>query len=819
MNSVASTNLDPSQGNSQPSCSAPPRPNDQDTCLVGWNDVPPNPTTESTDLGPELPSPFASPAVVPADSVPNQVLDELTSTKLAEIDPQWSTGKLEAFLHAFFEQVASCQPSEVAVGEVIQQLHTVLKAKRGISPTKPKLRKMFDMVSAKPPSQSASSSEGLVSPETKVRERLPDAPVPLEVVVPVGWDITAQHVVRLAGEQEQEVAPAPLVVVGRLTNMADGTESWRLAWKRDGQWREHVVDRVIAANNRKVVELAAVGVPVTSNNAAMMVQYLADFEAANLAHLPQVRVSHQMGWAENKTSFLWGRKLLLADTPLDGDTDQPSPPLEPATDSLKFIVPFGTPEGALDPEDSVTSIPSEPSVLFRGADEGDNQLADGFHASGTFPEWRAVVHPACVFARVRLAMTASLCAPVLALLDLSNFGVDLCGETSKGKTTTLRIAASVWGRPDEKSPTAAMSGWNSTRVWRERASVVLNNLPVILDETKLVKNKADISGFLYEMASGRGRGRGSLAGTQRTGTWHTVMLSSGEAPATSYSEDAGTKARVLTLWGSPFEKSDEATAVLVKQVNIDLLRHYGHAGPRWVRFLLRNRLRWPRWQALYRRIQARYLKKAGNNPVVGRLADTFAVLTLTASLASHALGMPQLRQRIIGPLWDTLTTEAAEADRATEALRQAVDWAYAHSEEFYGRRSSEKGQPHGGWAGHWALDRDPQYQQGPWEFIGFLPMRLRQVLEEGGFDQEAVVRTWRDRGWLMVDPSDDKQRYHQALVGEGKRRLICVTRKAIEGLDGPANAQEVAKNPWDSSRATIPTKDQGQGHEGKAVPQ
>ena len=130
-----------------------------------------------------------------------------------------------------------------------------------------------------------------------------------------------------------------------------------------------------------------------------------------------------------------------------------------------------------------------PLILFRAADVGDQQIADGFHAEGTFHDWCRIVVPALAFHRVRLAIAASLSAPFRGILDKANFGVDFCGETSKGKTTTLRIAASVWGRPDEKSPKAAMTSWNATRVWRERASSVLNNLPVIMDETKLVHDK------------------------------------------------------------------------------------------------------------------------------------------------------------------------------------------------------------------------------------------------------------------------------------------------------------------------------------------
>jgi hypothetical protein len=691
---------------------------------------------------------------------------------LGEINAELTATALEAIIQNILVLLAASHPSTVFVNEMVQRLHATLKAQRGTAPTRAELRKMYDAVAAAPPPRPKLASADNSVRQIMVCDCLPDVLTLTTAVVPAGWAISAKGVARLTDDHEEEVLSAPVVISQRLINIADDTEALGLEWKRDGKWQDHIVDRVVVANSREIVKLAAQGLPVTTNNAAAVVQYLADFEAENLSRIEQVQVSHQMGWTKNKTAFLCGHVSIVADTPLSGDDPVQSP--APAThldDSLD-----AAPESAL----------STATIFFRAADTGDQQLAEGFHSQGSFQDWCQIVTPALAFDRVRLAVVASLTAPFLSILQQPNFGVDYCGETSKGKTTTLRLAASVWGRPDEKSPNAALTCWNSTRVHRERASAVLNNLPVIMDETKLVRDKREIASFLYEMANGRGKGRGSVAGTQRTSTWHTVLLTSGEAPATSYSEDGGTKARILTLWGIPFDKSDEPTATLVKKINMELLQHYGHAGPRWVRYLLRNRERWADWRKDFSAIQNDYLKKAGDNAVVGRLSDAFAVLTLTARLAGEALNLPALAQDPIGPLWDSLTGEAAEADRASEALRCAVEWAYAHSGEFSSEPTDfgSPKPPSAGWAGHWKQPVMVMGRATSWDFIGFIPSKLKQVLTAEGFDAEAVVRTWRDRGWLLVDPSDRRKRYHQAMVGNSKANLICFTRQAVEAVEG-----------------------------------
>lgn len=133
-----------------------------------------------------------------------------------------------------------------------------------------------------------------------VKAALPVAPVGDGLVVPEGWSLTTQgvgkHIKRHDGPDVIKIAPNPIVITGRLSNIADGTESAKLAWPRDGEWRQRTVDRLVIANTRAITELASMGAPVTSRNASDLVQFFADFEATNLRNLPRALVSQQMGW-------------------------------------------------------------------------------------------------------------------------------------------------------------------------------------------------------------------------------------------------------------------------------------------------------------------------------------------------------------------------------------------------------------------------------------------------------------------------------------------------------------------------------------------
>lgn len=601
-----------------------------------------------------------------------------------------------------------------------------------------------------------------------VRAVLPDAPVAEEVKVPPGWGLSAEGVVRLGTDHPGPLIAAPLLIRERGLEVGRGEELLTLAWLRDGDWQTKTVERAVVADARSITTLAAYGAPVTSLNARQVVQYMADYETQNLGRLPARRVSRQLGWQgpEGKDGFLVGSLLVTAQ---------------------------GIAETGREPENA--DSPSPP-IQFRGADEGDEQTARGFHREGTLEGWLEAIAPVARYHRVRLALYASFAAVMLMILRARNIILDFAGENTSGKTTALRVAGSVWGDPHENRAQGdtVVHTWDATAVWRERAPATLNNLPFILDDSKRARRREDVEQTIYDFSQGRGRGRGSVKGLASQSTFQTVLLTSGEQPATSFTEAGGTRARVLTLWGSPFGAKDQATGDLARVLNRRIKRHYGHAGPLFVRFLLRNRTEWGSWREEFRTLVREYEKKAGDNPLAGRLAEDFAAIHLTAMIAHKAMRLPWKFADPIRPLWTELVQEAGEADRAAAALRHVMGWATAHQAEFYQPHGREVGepQPFGGWAGVWPSDTAPKVIPGSegklkgWKFIGFLPHRLVEVLREGGFELEPVLRTWRDRGWLKQSEEKTGVTRSRVKVRIGSRSdwVVAVTRSAVEEAEG-----------------------------------
>ena len=603
---------------------------------------------------------------------------------------------------------------------------------------------------------------------TPVKTVLINAPLSEAIVVPAGWRLDENGLAKETTSIDESgaerisltpVAPTPVLIVGRLKDVSDNSESTRLAWLRDGRWTQHPAPRALVANTRTIVELAGMGLPVTSLTASALVAYLASFEATNIQQLPRAHVSKQMGWLgdNGKLGFLWGRALIRPDG------------VQAATD-IDTLTPDQWHEGL---------------VSFRGEDTGDEQIADGYYAAGTMEGWRAVVKPVGQYPRVAIMLYGALATPLLSVLEVPNFTIDLAYLTSTGKTTALRVAGSCWGNPDERALSSTVGTWDATRVWIERASTVLNGLPLILDDTKRAKNPKQVAQVIYDVSSGKGRGRGSPKGMRRAGAWCTILLSTGEAPVTSFTEDGGTRGRVLSLWGKAFERTNKATAQIVHGIDSGVRHHFGYAGPKLVEFIQQHRADWDDWRAEFRAVQTQYLEKAEGDPVASRYAAYLAVLDVTAALAHAALELPWDYRDPIATLWEGLLAGARDADRSSVALEYVQSWAQGHQAEFWGHHETDQfGHPRipaGGWAGRWD-------EKEGWEYIGFLPDRLRAVLVAGDYEPEPVLRIWKERGWEL--PDSDGKRLYQAKVGHVNARLIAIRRTAFDAVDTIPNGAE-----------------------------
>ena len=92
--------------------------------------------------------------------------------------------------------------------------------------------------------------------------------------------------------------PHDLLAVMGLSYAAvlEGGAKRLLMWRTPAGWTMRAIDRGVLLNSQKLIGLADLEVPVTSNSASNLVEWLGEFEAENMHRLIAHQAAHRMGW-------------------------------------------------------------------------------------------------------------------------------------------------------------------------------------------------------------------------------------------------------------------------------------------------------------------------------------------------------------------------------------------------------------------------------------------------------------------------------------------------------------------------------------------
>lgn len=169
------------------------------------------------------------------------------------------------------------------------------------------------------------------------------------------------------------------------------------------------------------------------------------------------------------------------------------------------------------------------NLKFRDVDPSPDVITE---IKGTLQGWKDNVAARCDGnSRLILGLGTSFAATLLPLLDIESGGFHLVGDTSKGKTIILSVAASVTGIKD-------IPHWRTTSNGLESIATAFNHLCLPLDEIGQADPK-DVGNIAYMLGNGQGKARMTKNLTNRKPkTWKLIFLSSGEVTLGNYMAQA-----------------------------------------------------------------------------------------------------------------------------------------------------------------------------------------------------------------------------------------------------------------------------------------
>ncbi|MCC0567508.1 DUF927 domain-containing protein [Brevibacillus borstelensis] len=426
-----------------------------------------------------------------------------------------------------------------------------------------------------------------------------------------------------------------------------------------------------------------------------------------------------------------------------------------------------------------------------GWDEFEGQLffkhhkAVGLHSSyvgsqhdiepkGSYDKWFALVeaevlgNPWLEFALV-VGFTAPLVSLIGKKVHIDSLFFNFVGKTTSGKTTSTRLGLSPWGLPDSRDN-------GLLKLWFGTDQGILSNLtgnfgiPIGIDDTSLQEKDKDYTALIYRLVVGKEKQALNADGTLRQrGEWNTTIISSSELSMFDGTDQrAGLRVR-LTEVVAPYWTSSAENA---ERIERGVLENYGHAGPKFVEYLMENYSvdqLVAEWQ-LAKDLLLKYMEK---DRLSARIAGKFAIVLLTGKLVRTALGLALDLEQLAKTLLHIEKKSVESRDVGDTAYRYLMEFFMRNKSKFFEDRAQKGIVQRGECLGKYLTNGDTVTEiRIPKEG------NFAKVMADGKFtDLESIIESWKQKDLLVCDVGKN---YVNRVFEKGMPRVPLYAIKVIE---------------------------------------
>lgn len=229
--------------------------------------------------------------------------------------------------------------------------------------------------------------------------------------------------------------------------------------------------------------------------------------------------------------------------------------------------------------------------------QSDSAMENTFRIKGTAEHWRERVGVLCAGnSRLVFAVACAFAGPLLRPAGMESGGFHYRGDSSSGKTTALKLAASVYGGA------SYLQRWRSTDNALEATAAQHSDCLLILDELAQIDPKT-AGECAYMLANEQGKARATRTGTPRARqTWRLLFLSAGELSLSDHMAEGqkrtrtGQETRMADICADAgagmgaFENLHgyEGGAAFAKHITHQAQAVYGAPGRAWLQWCTAN---------------------------------------------------------------------------------------------------------------------------------------------------------------------------------------------------------------------------------------
>lgn len=441
------------------------------------------------------------------------------------------------------------------------------------------------------------------------------------------------------------------------------------------------------------------------------------------------------------------------------------------------------------------------ATLGKGADDILFQAESNHHqeygTAGTLEAWRKQVAALCLGNPLLMfTVSVAFAGALLKPCNMDGVGFHIFGESSRGKTTGLKLAASVWGHWEKYKRV-----WKATANGLEGAAALFNDGLLTLDEIGDGDPK-EISDALYLLGNGSGKQRANVLGNAKAvKTWRVAVLSNGEKTIEAHLSQKGLTMKAgqlvrflqLPLFGQHgafdalhgYADGRGFADAIVKNA----AQHYGTAGRHWLEKLTDDPDTLATCSSQLDDALKRFAAQFGGlTPQEARAAKAFALVGLAGELATD-YGVTGWQN---GAAFDAALNcfghwrgYRGEGDTEPQQVKEAIT---AYIEAFGDARFTsilDDTRLHGERSGYW---RDT-HQGREWLLTG---TGLKQAAK--GFDLKQVETVLKAIGWLVPDNQGKTKQVAKFKNNESGESRFYIIRPQGEGSAIDSNTSNTAEN-------------------------
>lgn len=347
--------------------------------------------------------------------------------------------------------------------------------------------------------------------------------------IPDLYCITNEGIEKVIADKIVKVCRSPVFVVKKLFNFYEKDYKWLLVHKADGKKWQSVPARgeEVVFNSRKIIDMAKFGLPVTSQNAGALVDFLDALRSENKENFPLTYTVPKCGWDNEIT----GKEIFI----------------DPRRKNSTIVEGKNTP------------------IIVDNA----SQFAKSLKQVGSLEEWRKAYDLIKNSSVARFIVAASIGAPLLKILNERNFLLFIVSKTFAGKTTALNLAASMMGDHEK-----IIRSFDATKNGLIGAAADVNDYAFLIDEKQQAdyKLKEQFHLIAYALANGIGRTKLNSDSTNRNvDTWRTVVVMTGETRMFDDNVTQGAYTRCLFV-NAPATILDAQTC---REIRLIIKKNYG----------------------------------------------------------------------------------------------------------------------------------------------------------------------------------------------------------------------------------------------------